>query len=63
MDVILNASIANAIKPDITNLPCEADSTGKGMMPVGGGAQNVCVCFCLAAGNRVPFSQCTEKAL
>lgn len=42
MDVILSASIANGIKPDITSLPCEADSTGKGMRPVGGGAQNGC---------------------
>lgn len=42
MDVILNASIENVIKPDITSLPCEADSTGKRMMPVGGGAPNGC---------------------
>lgn len=44
MDVILNASIENVIKPDITSLPCEADSIGKRMMPVGGGAQNGCAC-------------------
>lgn len=44
MDVILNASIENVIKPDITSLPCEADSTGKWTMPVGGGAPNGCAC-------------------
>lgn len=44
MDVILNASIENVIKPDITSLSCEADSIGKRMMPVGGGAQNGCAC-------------------
>lgn len=44
MDVMLNASIENVMKPDITSLPCEADSTGKGMMPGGCGAQNGCAC-------------------
>lgn len=36
-DVILSASIANGIEPDVTSLPCEAGSTGKGMRPVGVG--------------------------
>lgn len=46
MHVMLNASIENVIKPDITSLLCEADSAGRPMMPmrVGWGSRwAVCV--------------------
>lgn len=52
LDVMLNASIENVMKPGITSLHREADSTGRSMMPTGLGTG--CMCFCSAGGNHVP---------